>query len=89
VERLVGTTQREPGFMSTSVGGESTFSANPYRIRLSVPAGSPALWIGRTSKYPDQRELLLPSNTAYQIIDVISHGRRGPWTIIAEVRDPR
>ncbi|WP_405538491.1 DUF4157 domain-containing protein [Streptomyces sp. NBC_00075] len=87
VDRLVGTTQREPGFMSTSVGGESTFSANPYRIRLSVPAGSPALWLGRTSKYPDQRELLLPSNTAYQIIDVISHGPRGPWTIIAEVRN--
>ncbi|MFJ6737472.1 DUF4157 domain-containing protein [Streptomyces sp. NPDC091279] len=87
VDRLEGTEQREPGFMSTSVGGESTFATNPYRIRLSVPEGSRALWLGRTSKYPHQRELLLPSNTEYEIRQVIPHGRNGPWTIVAVVRD--
>ncbi|WP_308188683.1 ADP-ribosyltransferase [Streptomyces sp. MNU89] len=88
LDRLIGTTQREPGFMSTSVGGESTFASQPFRLRINVPEGSPALWLGRTSKYPHQRELLLPSNTEYRILDVIPHGRNGPWTIIAEVVSP-
>ncbi|WP_274913809.1 eCIS core domain-containing protein [Streptomyces sp. WZ-12] len=88
LDRLEGTIQQEPGFMSTSVGGESTFNRNPYRLRLNVPAGSPALWLGRTSKYPNQRELLLPSSTEYRIIQVIPHGRNGPWTIVAEVMSP-
>ncbi|WP_275558800.1 DUF4157 domain-containing protein [Streptomyces sp. 5-6(2022)] len=82
---LIGREQREHGFMSTSVGGESTFPGLPYHLRISVPEGSPALWIGRTSRYPHQRELLLPSNTLYVIKGVMPATGKGPWIILAEV----
>jgi hypothetical protein len=67
VPDLIDVREREHGFMSTSLGGESTFTGEPYHFRISVPEGQPALWIGRTSRYPHQRELLLPSNILYVI----------------------
>lgn len=89
---LKGTTQREPGYMSTSLGATSAFAdtkRNPYRIHLDVPKGAPGLWIGQLSKYSEQREIILPRNTEYIITDVRGPTADGVWDIYARVILPR
>lgn len=77
--------------MSVSLGGEPTFTDTPYRLRLDIPEGTPALWIGRDSKYPHQNELLLPANVEYHLNRAEKVGTEGPLEIFAElmrVHDP-
>ncbi|MBO2460220.1 WXG100-like domain-containing protein [Actinomadura violacea] len=85
---LIGMTQSEPGYMSTSLGANPTVVDNrPFglRMRMRLPAGAHGLWMGRRSAYPDQRELVLPRNTRYRITNVVHTGfgwsqtRDGGW----------
>ncbi|MDL4814886.1 WXG100-like domain-containing protein [Actinomadura opuntiae] len=76
---LIGATQTEPAYMSTSLGvSPAVVDRNPFefRIRMRLPAGSHGLWMGRRSEYADQRELILPRNTRYRITNVVHTG----WT---------
>ncbi|WP_280481736.1 ADP-ribosyltransferase [Nocardia cyriacigeorgica] len=73
---LIGTRQSEPGFMSTSLGATPPpHFDREFRMELDVPAGSPGVWMGSRSAYPDQRELLLPRGARYEIVDVIENPR--------------
>lgn len=85
---LIGMTQSEPGYMSTSLGANPAVVDNrPFelRMRMRLPAGAHGLWMGRRSAYPDQRELVLPRNTRYRITNVVHTGftwsqtRDGGW----------
>jgi hypothetical protein len=74
---LVGARQQEPAYMSTSLGrNPAVVDGDPfeYRIRMRLPAGSHGLWMGRSSDYPDQRELILPRNVRYRITGVTFTG---------------
>ncbi|MFB4301422.1 ADP-ribosyltransferase [Actinomadura sp. NTSP31] len=74
---LVGMTQTEPAYMSTSLGRDpAVVDNNPfeYRIHLDLPEGSHGLWMGRDSRFPDQRELILPRGTQYRIDSVVHTG---------------
>ncbi|WP_227984235.1 ADP-ribosyltransferase [Nocardia spumae] len=88
---LIGATQTEQGYMSTSLGANPTVvDGKPfeYRVRLDLPAGTHGLWMGRESAYPDQRELILPRQTQYRILDVTQTGwanGRPVYEIHAEV----
>lgn len=86
---LVGTVQGAGGYMSTSLGTGPAFSAasHPFRIRLNVPRGSPGLWLGPHSVYPDQREMVLPRDARYEIVDV-RPGPDGTFEIVANVLGP-
>ncbi|MFE3445573.1 ADP-ribosyltransferase [Nocardia sp. NPDC059180] len=73
---LIGTRQTEPGFMSTSLGATPPpHFDREFRMELDVPAGSPGVWMGSRSAYPDQRELLLPRGARFEIVDVIENPR--------------
>ncbi|WP_131736236.1 WXG100-like domain-containing protein [Actinomadura roseirufa] len=92
---LVGTTQTEPGYMSTSLGeNPAVVDNNPfeYRIRINLPEGAHGVWMGTNSIYPDQRELVLPRGTRYQITNVVQTGfdslGRATWDIHATVLPP-
>ncbi|MGH3392958.1 MAG: ADP-ribosyltransferase [Actinomadura sp.] len=79
-QSLVGTTQTEPAYMSTSLGVNPTIvDGNPftYRLHLNLPEGSPGLWLGTNSVFPDQRELIVPRGTQYRITAVTPDGRGG------------
>ncbi|WP_131903026.1 ADP-ribosyltransferase [Actinomadura rubrisoli] len=74
---LVGSMQSEPAYMSTSLGADTTQVDGQgfrYRLHLDVPAGSPGLWMGRSSAYDDQRELILQRGTSYYITGVTHTG---------------
>ncbi|WP_228002517.1 ADP-ribosyltransferase [Nocardia australiensis] len=74
---LNGSTQLDRGYMSTSLGRNPTQvdgKSFAYRLDLELPAGTNGLWVGRSSAYPDQRELILPRDTEYRVIDVTHTG---------------
>lgn len=69
---LIGTTQTESGYMSSSLGATPPpHFNNAFRMELDLPPGTRGAWMGMRSAYPDQRELILPRGTRYQIVDVI------------------
>ncbi|MFV2198984.1 ADP-ribosyltransferase [Nocardiopsis sp. LOL_012] len=86
---LVGKIQREPAFLSTSLGAGSPFSGSgsfPFELHLTLPPGTGGLWLGKHSVYADQRELLLQHGTDYQATAVTE--RDGVTHIDVEVLAP-
>ncbi|MCP9980038.1 ADP-ribosyltransferase [Actinomadura madurae] len=87
---LIGSIQTEPAYMSTSLGqNPAVVDGQPfsYRIHMDLPEGSNGVWMGGNSAYPNQRELVLPRGTRYQITSVDTSARdagRQP-----DRRDPR
>ncbi|WP_116022691.1 ADP-ribosyltransferase [Thermomonospora umbrina] len=72
-EALEGVRWTEEGFTSSSLGARfAHIDGLPpeVRMRLEVPAGTPALWVGENSFYPDQRELILARPLTYEISEV-------------------
>ncbi|MFW6642077.1 ADP-ribosyltransferase [Nocardiopsis algeriensis] len=70
---LIGTTQVERGYMSTSLGNTlTTVDGKPFifTLNLDVPSGAQGVWVGVRSRYPNQRELVLARGTRYIIDDV-------------------
>ncbi|TDC73832.1 hypothetical protein E1285_44210 [Actinomadura sp. 7K507] len=91
---LIGSMQNEPGYMSTSLGSETTEvdgQGFTYQLRLNLPEGAHGVWMGRSSAYPDQRELVLPRDTRYYIRSVVQTGWNGTqpvFSIEADVIPP-
>ncbi|MFV2199190.1 ADP-ribosyltransferase, partial [Nocardiopsis sp. LOL_012] len=71
LQTLVGTTQTEPGYLSTSLGANAHLPnwnhRMPIELHLALPTGTHGLWPGRHSRVPAQRELILPRGTRYRI----------------------
>ncbi|WP_216901955.1 C2 family cysteine protease, partial [Nocardia alni] len=69
---LAGVTQREPGFLSTSikVEQEDQSAEHEYRLELVVPPGTRGVHIGADGNAPFRREIVLPRDTNYRITSV-------------------
>ncbi len=90
IKALEGKVQTEPGYMSTSLGKDpAVVDGNPfeYNLHLNVPKGAPGLWLGKSSIFPDQRELILPRGTRYRITRITPNGHGG-FDIDADVLPP-
>ncbi|MUL43266.1 hypothetical protein FZ103_19195, partial [Streptomonospora sp. PA3] len=73
LKKMIGETQSDNAYMSTSLGKNPTVVDNnpyEYKFHLNVPEGHPGVWMGKSSIYPDQRELILPRGTEYVIRSV-------------------
>ena len=86
--KLQGTTWCEPGYTSASLGPDLNVVGvlkRPYaaHLHLDVPKGTPGLWIGRESAFPDQREILFPRELTYAITKVWRTGTQ--WHLRAIV----
>ncbi len=74
---LIGAEQVDRGYMSSSLGENPTVVDNRpfgYKMKLDLPQGTHGLWMGRSSAYWDQRELILPRDTQYRITGVVQTG---------------
>jgi hypothetical protein len=69
VRALAGGTYTEPGYLSVSLGATPAYPTG-YWLRLVAPKGTRALWMGRQSHHPDERELILPRGLAIRVDDV-------------------
>ncbi|KOX11979.1 ADP-ribosyltransferase [Nocardiopsis sp. NRRL B-16309] len=88
---LVGTAQYEPGYLSTSLGtgvlGYAGGYVDPVQIHFTLPPGTHALWVGRNSRYPTQRELILARGTTY-FITAFRQRPDGTLDLFADVLPP-
>lgn len=69
VRALAGSTHAEPGYLSVSLGATPAYQTGCW-LRLVAPKGTRALWMGRQSHHPHERELILPRGLKIRIDDV-------------------
>lgn len=69
VRALAGSTHIEPGYLSVSLGATPAYPTGVW-LRLVAPKGTRALWMGRRSHHPGERELILPRGLKVRIDDV-------------------
>lgn len=69
---MKGKTFEDPGFGSTTVGGESGhFSTKPLQLTIEAPAGTPAAVINDISHFKGiENEVLLAAGTKFKVISV-------------------
>jgi hypothetical protein len=82
VRALAGATLTEPGYLSVSLGATPAYRTGCW-LRLVAPRGTPALWMGRRSHHPHERELILPRGLRIRIDDV--HVRDGRLQIAGTI----
>lgn len=71
-EQLLGATFQEDGFFSSSPRYQSQFAGgNGVKLTTICPPGTKALYIGKESNYPYEKELLLQRGTQFEIKDVV------------------
>ncbi|MFF9017619.1 putative T7SS-secreted protein [Streptomyces sp. NPDC014870] len=86
-EELVGRTESDPGYMSTSLGDHpvGAFEGKQGILHLRVPEGTDALWLEKVSHYGNgERELLLGRGTNYRVTRAFED-ENGQWQIYGEV----
>ncbi|MGW4158454.1 putative T7SS-secreted protein [Streptomyces sp. NPDC004788] len=84
---LVGRTETEPAYMSTSLGNHpvAAFAHEGAILHLRVPEGTSALWLEKVSHYgTSERELLLGRGTSYKVTRAFED-ETGQWHIYGEV----
>ena len=81
---LIGEHLSESAYFSTSLGSAAFFDT-PAVLHLRVPAGTPALYLGKISEFGEtERELLLGRSIDYRV-DRVVLGENGQWQIFAKV----
>lgn len=72
-EKLIGKFFQEDAFFSSSPKYQSQFEGLEKGVKLTTicPPGTKALYIGKKSNYPYEKELLLQRGTQFEILDVI------------------
>ena len=84
MSEIVGTVQRDEGYMSTSLGATPGFgSGKKVQMKILAPAGSRGAYIDPISKNQGERELLLPRGTNLYIH--AAYEQNGRWIVEAEI----
>jgi SPP1 gp7 family putative phage head morphogenesis protein len=86
---MVGNTVRDPGFTSSSISpdvatsfGQGSSSTERVIMQIESPAGTPAAYVDGISQNSGEFEMVLPPNTRYEILEVISPtADGGPSTV--------
>jgi len=88
--KVVGSLRTERGYMSTTrhpSGGATKDYANPVRLTVHAPAGTPAAAIEDISKVPGQGEVLLGRDLRYLITSQHFDAEIGIWRATIEITE--
>lgn len=87
LKKLVGGIFSDKGFLSTSLSDKplGTLSAKQVRMSITVPKGTPAIYVGKASQFKAERELLLDRGTRLAIESATYNARSGSWDVKATV----
>ena len=77
IKDLVGEEFTQSGFFSTSISEKATSTWGTVKITTINKAGTPALFIGNHSNYPNELELLVNSGSRFVIKDAIKYNDGG------------
>ena len=86
LQDLVGMKVRDAAFASTSLGAPFDAGDN-IRLRIAVPAGTPAIFVAPYSKYPHEQEILLGEGLEMAVASV-RRDSEGRWDISLVVLPP-
>lgn len=67
VQKFIGKTVQDKGFMSTSVGGKPAFGGK-LLIEFEAPTGTPMAFVDHISMHQGENEMLLAAGTKYRVI---------------------
>lgn len=70
IQALVGKTFQDPGFTSTSVSKEKSFTYDTFRFTIEAPKGTPGIYVEPISKNKSELEMLLAAGTKFKIMSV-------------------
>ncbi|MBM7786579.1 ADP-ribosyltransferase [Tenggerimyces flavus] len=87
VDRLSGRTIADNAFLSTSIGTTPAFDHDAW-IYLTVPKGTPAIYMEAITECPGERELLLGRGLSYLVDRVDRDAVRGKWQVHGRVLPP-
>lgn len=82
--KLIGSTQVQDGYLSTSIGTKSAFDGDVH-IAFVAPKGTPMGWVDPISKHKGEREMLGARGLRYVIHDVKFNKTTGKWHVSAEI----
>lgn len=84
-EELIGKTFKEKAFYSSGLIPQSNFGS--VKLTTICPKGTQALYVGKKSVYPWEKELLLQRGTDFKVLDVIKDVNGNPIEFVLEVVD--
>jgi hypothetical protein len=85
MEELVGTVQKDDGYMSTSVGDHAAFDHQAVQIKFRTPAGTPGAYVRSFSNYSTENELILGRGTSYYVHAVYKKPGGSQWIMEVEI----
>lgn len=96
LQGMVGGIITDYAYMSTSVGPKPAFESKPMWLKIRVPKGSKAMYVGYGSKkgggkydaystHPGEREVVLPRGTKMYVHKVYSEDVYGSSKVMVEV----
>ena len=91
IKLLEGAVISDPSFLSTSVGKGSFYNEDKFKLVISVPQGTPAVFAHMYSQHDEEVEMLLAAGLHYRIDSVGPKPGFGPRkvyiTVVPEVKD--
>lgn len=78
-ESVAGNIVEERAYVSTSLNRDKAFDGR-YRLRIRVPKGSEALWVGDLSAHSEELEAILPRGTRLYVVDATKTSN-GEWKV--------
>jgi hypothetical protein len=74
MQKFIGKTVQDDGFISTSVGGHAAFGHKPIIMNIRAPRGTPMAWAKPISQYKSENEMTLAPGTKFKILNVTQRG---------------
>jgi len=84
-ELVPGSVLRDRGIMSTSIARDTAFSM-PGQLIIRVPKGARGAYVEKISKYPHEKEFIMPPNRHMRIVK--TYKVNGKYVIEAEIMMP-
>jgi hypothetical protein len=77
IEALVGKKVRDAGFTTAALGLHPGGRQNNVTMSVSVPKGTPALFVGDDTDTPGDREVILPDGMEFAVVSAAANDRGG------------
>jgi hypothetical protein len=77
IEELEGKKVKDAAFSSTALGVTYGFHMGNVQMKIAVPKGTPAIFVGPISRNPHEREILLPDGMEFAVASVKKNDKFG------------
>ncbi|MGM1049225.1 MAG: ADP-ribosyltransferase [Bacillota bacterium] len=86
VEANIGKTNTALGYTSTATQKNTVFKERPIRLEIQVPKGTSAPYIDTISQFPNEKEVLLPRESKFQITGASTVQEQGHNVLVIKAK---